>query len=150
MSLEADEGHLLTKDTLMIQLDDRLSKSELEVAKKELEAATEKAKDDSEILFSKASLDVARQEYQTSEKLLSRGAETDAEHRKKWLEFRKSELAVKVSEVKNRQDLLAVGVSQAKQGAAGVQVEMRTVMAPFDGIVAEKREERYEWVRAVM
>ncbi len=64
------------------------------------------------------------------------------------LESRRAELAITVAQVKNNQDHKAAAVSNAKQGAALVQVELRKITAPFDGIVAEKRKEKYDWVRA--
>ena len=57
-------------------------------------------------------------------------------------------MAITVAEVKNKQDLSAVGVSKAKMGAAEVQVQLRKIIAPFDGIVAEKLKDQHEWVRA--
>jgi multidrug resistance efflux pump len=146
--MDADEGDLLKTNSLMIQLDDRLANSELQVTQKEYEAAVEKSKDDSEIQYSKAAHDVAREEYNIAVELDRKGAGTATELSKKWLEDRRAGLAITVAQLKNKQDVLAVGVSEAKQGAAKVQVDMRKIVAPFDGIVAEKRKEQHDWVRA--
>ena len=148
MQMDADEGDLLTTNTLMIQLDDRLANSELDVTKKEYEAAIEKAKDDSEIQYSVASNDVAQAEYGIQKQINDKGAGTDIELNKKWLEWKRADLAITVAKVKKKEADLAAGVSQAKQGAAEVQVQLRKIIAPFDGIVAEKRKERHDWVRA--
>jgi multidrug efflux pump subunit AcrA (membrane-fusion protein) len=148
LDLVADEGDMLTKGELLVQLDDRLANSELAVTHKELEAAKEKAKDDSEILYSRAAFNVAEIDYTKTEELNARGSETDAELRKKWLEKRRAELAITVAELKNNQDKAAVEVSAAKEGAAAVQVDLRKMLVPFDGVVAEKKKEKYDWVRA--
>ena len=145
--LVADEGDMLTKGELLVQLDDRLANSELAVTHKEVEAAKEKAKDDSEILYSRAAFNVAEIDYTKTEELNARGSETDSELRKKWLEKRRAELAITVAELKNNQDKAAVEVASAKEGAAAVQVDLRKMLVPFDGIVAEKKKEKYDWVR---
>ncbi len=146
--LEAEEGDILIANSPMIQLDNRLANSELQVTKKELEAATKKAEDDSEIKYSKAAHEVAREEYTIAQEIDKKGAGTATELSKKWLEYKRAYLAIAVAEVKNKQDVLAIGVAEAKQDAAGVQVAMREIVAPFDGIVAEKRKECHDWVRA--
>jgi len=148
LELGADEGDVLAQGSLLVQLDDRLANSELEVTRKELEAAQEKAKDDSEIEYSRAAFDVAEIEYKKSEELLAKDAETETDLRKKWLEKRRAELAITVAQLKNNQDKAAVEVSVAKRGAAEVQVDLRKMTVPFDGIVAEKKKEKYDWVRA--
>lgn len=148
LDLVADEGDMLTKGALLVQLDDRLANSELAVTHKELEAAKEKAKDDSEILYSRAAFNVAEIDYTKTEELNARGSETDSELRKKWLEKRRAELAITVAELKNNQDKAAVEVAAAKEGAAAVQVDLRKMLVPFDGVVAEKKKEKYDWVRA--
>jgi len=147
LDLVADEGDMLAKGELLVQLDDRLANSELAVTHKEVEAAKEKAKDDSEILYSRAAFNVAEIDYTKTKELNDRGSETDSELRKKWLEKRRAELAITVAELKNNQDKAAVEVAAAKEGAAAVQVDLRKMLVPFDGIVAEKKKEKYDWVR---
>lgn len=146
--LDIDEGDLVAKGNLVGQLDDRLPKSELDVATKEYEAAVEKAKDKSEIEYSKASSEVAGEDLKITEELEKRGASNQLELQKKWLEAKRAELAITVAEVKNRQDVAASQVANAKRGAAEVQIELRRIVSPFDGIVADKKKEKHDWVRA--
>lgn len=148
MQMECEEGDILAANTLMVQIDDRLANSELEVTRKEYQAAVEKAKDDSEIQYSKASHEVAGEEYKIALEIDKKGAGTATELSKKWLEYKRAQLAIVVAEVKNKQDLSAADVSKAKQGAAEVHLQLRKIVAPFEGIVAEKIKERYDWVRA--
>ncbi|MFM9064202.1 MAG: HlyD family efflux transporter periplasmic adaptor subunit, partial [Pirellula sp.] len=42
----------------------------------------------------------------------------------------------------------AVGVNQAKLNASLVQLELRTIKAPFSGVVASMQKERFDWVKA--
>lgn len=148
MEMDADEGDLLAKGSLMIQIDDRIANAELLKTQKETEAALEKAKDDSEIQYSTAASKVAKQDYEIAEQLHKKGAETDSELRKKWLEQKRADLAITVAESKHKQDVAAADVSSANQGAAEVQVKLRKHLAQFDGVVAEKRKEKFDWVRA--
>jgi multidrug resistance efflux pump len=146
--MDVEEGGTIAKDALIFQLDDRLPKSELAVTTKEHEAAIEKAGDKSEIEYSKASVGVAEQDYKITKLLVDKEAATDMELIKKWLEYERARLGVKVAEVKNNQDVSAVDIAEAKKGAAGVQIEMRRILSPFEGIVAEKKKEKHDWVRA--
>jgi multidrug resistance efflux pump len=146
--MDVEEGGTISKGSLIFQLDDRLPKSELAVTMKEHEAAVQKASDRSEIEYSKASVEVAKQDYEVTKLLVEKEASTDMELSKKWLEYKRAALGVTVAEVKNSQDVSAVGVAEAKKGAAGVQIELRRILSPFEGIVAEKKKEKHDWVRA--
>ena len=146
--LSVDEGNMVAANSLLIQLDDRLAKSELEVTNKEYLAALEKSKDDAEIKYSQAASDVAKKELEMAQDLDRRGAGTFSELIKKELEATRAELAINVAEMKNKQDVAAADVSLAKKGAAEVQIQLRKITAPFDGIVAEKIKARHDWVRA--
>ncbi len=148
MVLDADEGDQIKAGMELLQLDSRMAIAELDVAIKELDAAIEKSKDDSEIEYSMAADNVAKQEVETSKELVARGGETGQEYRKKWLEARRASLAIKVAQLKNSQDVAAAGVSEAKKRMAQVQVELRSIKAPFDGMVAEKTKDIHDWVRA--
>jgi multidrug resistance efflux pump len=148
VELQAEEGLIVRKDALLARIDDRLAQSELEVTTKEYEAAVEKASDRSEIEFAKAGYDVAKEELRMAKEVDARGAGSESELLKKGLEFKRAELAIPVAEIKNRQDHSAAEVAKAKQGAARVQIDLRRLTAPFDGMIAEKQKEQYEWVRA--
>ncbi len=70
--MDADEGDQIARGSLMIQLDDRLANSELDVTRKETEAAEEKAKDDSEIKYSNAASEVASKTIRSPNNCLPR------------------------------------------------------------------------------
>ncbi len=148
MALSVDEGNVITANTLLIQLDDRLAKSELEVTNKEYLAALEKSKDDAEIKYSQAAFEVAKQELDMAVVLDKRGSGSISELIKKELEATRAELAINVAQQKNKQDVAAADVAFAKKGASEVQIQLRKITAPFDGIVAEKVKARHDWVRA--
>ncbi len=146
--ISADEGDMVTKETLLIQLDVRLAQSELKVAETELNAAIEQAKDESEIQYNEAAYEVAKIAYETSQRLLSKGSEAEAEAQKKWLEFRRSELAIDVAKLKNKKDKSQVDIAEAKRDAANVQIQLRSIESPFDGVVVLRERDEFEWVKA--
>jgi hypothetical protein len=67
LDILVDEGTAVSKDTIMIQIDNRLAVAEREVASKELESAKLKAEDDSQIKFSVASYEVATSVFNRSQ-----------------------------------------------------------------------------------
>lgn len=143
-----DEGSVVAADSVLIELDNRLAKAEEQIAIKELESATLKAEDDSQIKFSKASRDVAMSVFKRSQELYEEGVESLDDWEKKRLEKIKAEFQIDVSHREQRINQAAVGVNEAKLNAANVQLELRTLRAPFAGIVAQTKKERFEWVKA--
>ena len=146
--LTAEEGNIIPAGQILVQLDSRLPKAELEVANQELQVSREKSKDESELQYAKAASNVADQDFETSKELKRRGVESDQDYNKKWLEKRRSGLAIPVAELKQREAAGAVGINDAKVKMAETQISFRTIPAPFTGIVAEKLKDRYDWVRA--
>ena len=148
LDILVDEGSLVAKDTTMIQLDNRLANAEKEVAVKELESAKLKAEDDSQIRFSAASYEVASSVFNRSQELYVKGVEPRDDWEKKQLEKIKAGFQIDVSKREQMINQAAVGVSTAKLNASLVQLELRTITAPFSGVVASMQKERYDWVKA--
>jgi len=148
LDILVDEGSLVAKDTIMIQIDNRLASAEKEVAVKELESAKLKAEDDSQIKFSEASYEVATSVFNRSQDLYVKGVEFQDDWEKKRLEKIKAGFQIDVSKREQMINQAAVGVNQAKLNASLVQLELRTIKAPFSGVVASMQKERYDWVKA--
>jgi multidrug resistance efflux pump len=148
LDILVDEGSLVAKDTTLIQIDNRLANAEKEVAVKELESAKLKADDDSQIRFSAASYEVASSVFNRSQELYVKGVEPRDDWEKKQLEKIKAGFQIDVSKREQMINQAAVGVSTAKLNASLVQLELRTIKAPFSGVVASMQKERYDWVKA--
>jgi len=148
LDILVDEGSLVAKDTTLIQIDNRLANAEKEVAVKELESAKLKAEDDSQIRFSAASYEVASSVFNRSQELYVKGVEPRDDWEKKQLEKIKAGFQIDVSKREQMINQAAVGVSTAKLNASLVQLELRTIKAPFSGVVASMQKERYDWVKA--
>lgn len=147
-TMNVDEGAWVEQGQVLVGLDSRLAEAEKMVADKELEAAIEKSRDRSEIEYNVAAEKVAQADLERGRELFEKNASNRPELDKKQLEARRAELAITVAEVKNRQDVAAVGVSEAKQRMADVQIELRTIVAPFAGLVAKRDKKLSDWVRA--
>jgi multidrug efflux pump subunit AcrA (membrane-fusion protein) len=143
-----DEGSTVKKDQVIVEIDNRLARAEQQVSEKELESAQLKAADESQILFAQAAEKVAAADFKRTEGLFRNSAATIDEYERKQLEWQKAKLSIDVSKREKKINEAAVGVSEAKLNASGVQVELRTIRAPFTGIVAETKKENFEWVKA--
>ncbi len=148
LDILVDEGAVVPKDTVMIQIDNRLANAEKDIAIRELESAKLKAEDDSQIKFSEASYDVASSVFKRSQELYKTTAESLDDLEKKRLELIKAGFQIDVSKREQKINEAAVGVNEAKLNASMVQLELRTIKAPFSGVVASVQKERYDWVKA--
>lgn len=146
--LDLQEGDSVAKGDILVELDKRLVEAELEVARNEAIAAIKKSEDKSEIEYAKSAEEVAKQDLDNSTELMSRRVESQGDHRKKWLEHRRSELAITVADLKRSQDIAAADVTRAKERKAETQIDLLTVKANFPGMIATKNKDVYEWVRA--
>lgn len=147
-TMNVDEGAWVEEGQVLVELDSRLAEAEKMVADKELEAAIEKSRDRSEIEYAVAAEKVAQADLERGRELFEKNASNRPELDKKQLEARRAELAITVAELKNRQDVAAAGVTEAKQRMADVQIELRTIVAPFAGLVAKRDKKLSDWVRA--
>jgi multidrug efflux pump subunit AcrA (membrane-fusion protein) len=148
LGILVDEGTMVSKDTVMIQIDNRLANAEKEIATRELESARLKAEDDSQIKFSEASYDVSSSVLKRSQELYEKSAESLDDFEKKRLEKIKAGFQIDVSKREQKINEAAVGVNDAKLNASLVQLELRTIKAPFSGVVASVQKERFDWVKA--
>jgi multidrug resistance efflux pump len=143
-----DEGSIIERDKVMVEIDNRLAMAEQQVSLKELESAQLKADDESQIRFAEAAEKVAAADYKRTEDLFKREVANIDEYERKQLEWQKAKLSIDVSKREKKINEAAVSVSEAKYNASGVQLELRTIRAPFTGIVAKTEKENFEWVKA--
>ena len=147
-SLFVDDGSMVRVGDALIEIDPRLAQAEVEVSKNELEAAELKAKDDSNLKFSEAALELAKMELRISNELLQNNAEDLMAYEKKRLENKKALFQVNVSKSEKLRETADVGVKKAKLGAAEVQIDLRKINAQRTGMVSEITKRQSDWVRA--
>jgi multidrug efflux pump subunit AcrA (membrane-fusion protein) len=148
LKLLVDDGTVIEAGMPMIEIDSRLAEKEVVVSEKELKAANLKANDDSNVKYSEAVKEVARQDVEISKELIKSRAEGIMEGRKKELEFKKASLQVTVSTIEKERDQADVGVKTAKVEAARVQLELRRINAQRTGVVNQVVKRQYTYVRA--
>ena len=145
--LFVDDGTMINAGSPMIEIDPRLAEAEVEVSEKELEAAEIKAKDDSNLKYSEAALEVAIKELQISNDLLLKNAEDYLANEKKRLENKKALFQVNVSKSEKKRDEADLGVKNAKLKAAKIQVDLRKITAQRTGMVSEVAKRQFDFVR---
>jgi len=144
-----DNGTVVQEGILIMEIDSRLAEKEVVVAQEELKAANLKAKDDSQILYSKAAQKVAEQDVKMSNDLISKGAENMMDNQKKRLELEKAGLQVSVSQTEKKREESDVEVKNAKLEAAKVQLALRRLLAMKSGMISGLDEKhQFDWVRA--
>ena len=143
-----DEGAAIEKGQIVLTIDERTANAELAVAQKEFEAATAQASQDANLRFSKKVAAVSEAEYAEIKELYDRNSASRQETRRKLLEWEKANEGIKVAEVDHTKDILAAAVAKEKVAAANVQLNLRKVISPYDGIVVERLRDQGEWVKA--
>lgn len=146
--LLVEEGAAVEKGQVVMTVDERTAQAELAVALKEAEAAAAQASQDANLRFSKKVAEVSEAEYDEVLQLFNRGTASKQETRRKLLEAEKGGLGTEVAAVDHAKDVLAAEVAKEKVAAAKVQLNMRKVISPYDGIVVERLRDQGEWVKA--
>ncbi len=142
-----DEGDAIAKDSVIVNLDQRIAKAELEVALQESFAAEKQADDESNILYARKVSEVASAEYENFVDLLKKGATSPSELRRKKLEAEKSKLSISVAELEKAKNEASSLVAKEKVKAAEVQLTLRQIKAPFDGVVAHSYLKQGSWAK---
>ncbi len=148
-SMLVDEGSIVKKGDVLLTIDDRLAMAELNVANKELEAAKIQAKQVAHITYAKKAAELASYEYSELKKLWDeKRAVAYFEVRKKMLEYDRAEASKEVAEVDHAKDQSAAAVAEEKLNAAKVQLDLRRVVAPYNGVIVERLRSQGEWLKA--
>lgn len=148
VKMVVDDGSMVKMDSPLLDIDGRTAAAEVEMAKKEMEAADLKARNESNLEYSKKALEVAKKDVQISQNLVGRGAEDLSVYEKKQLERDKAYFQVNVSEMEKERDAADYSVKAAKYGASQIQMELRKILASRGGMVSEITKRQGDWVRA--
>jgi biotin carboxyl carrier protein len=148
MQLNVDEGSLVKEGDVFVVLDTRIAEAEVEVASQELKAALLKEEEDSSVKFAKAAADVAKADLEISDNLFQKDVESFSDNNKKRLELTKATLQISVAESEKKQQGAAVELQKAKLKASKVQTELRTIRAPWTGVVSDLKKKQYSFARA--
>ncbi|MDX1965125.1 MAG: efflux RND transporter periplasmic adaptor subunit [Pirellulales bacterium] len=147
--LTVTEGQSVKKGDTLARLDLAEQHAAREEAVAAAAAAAELAENDIKLRYARAGLAVAQAEYQRAKESLEKFeksvSQTELDQlrlvvEKSALEIEQAEQDLKLAkltEIRKRQEL----------AIATERLEKRRILAPFDGIVAEVRKQRGEWVQ---
>lgn len=146
--LLADEGDTVRKGDELLRVDSRVAKAEQQVAAKELEAAQKTASQDANVKYAEKAWEVSKEEYENEMALWDQGATTYSVLRRKRLEAERSRFGQDVAQVEHENNQLSAEVAKEKLNQSLVRLEMYKVIAPYDGIIVERKRDEGEWVRS--
>jgi membrane fusion protein, multidrug efflux system len=123
--ITADEGTVVKKGDLLVQLDDTDLKAQVDQAKANLAFALDS------LPLSKVNLDRATEDYGRAEVQIKDSVITKEQfsHAQKTLDAARAEYAIAQSRI---------GVAKAQLGVVETQLQNMTLLAPFDGVVAKR------------
>jgi RND family efflux transporter MFP subunit len=142
------EGARVSQGQVLATIDDRQAKAAVEVAQLSHEAAVEKANDDIEERYAQAAADVAKVNWLRDMEANRDVAKTvpEIQIRQKKLEYDRAKLQIE----KAGKDQIIAGKEAAVKGAelkaAKINLDRRTIAAPFDGEVQQLYLHQAEWV----
>ena len=147
--INAKEGDQVSKDQLLLKVDDTKEQADLLVAQAKLKAAAEKAADEVNIKYAIESEKVAKSTYDRnvySNKLVP-GSIPIVQLLELELKVTESTLAI---EKARREKVIAgfeAGVAEAEVKAATLAVNKHEVKSPIEGVVTDVRKHSGEWVQ---
>ncbi len=148
-SLPVREGSRVADDQLLATIDDRHALAAQKVAEIGLAAARAKADDDVEEVFALASAKYAevdlRKDLQANQQ--SPGSVTEIALEEKRLAYTRAKLQIEKARKDREIASKEADVKEAELEAAGIQLEHRTVKAPFAGEIQELRQKEAQWMK---
>jgi multidrug efflux pump subunit AcrA (membrane-fusion protein) len=149
ISLPVREGERVADDQVLATIDDRHALAAQKVAEIGLAAARAKADDAVEETFAIASAKYAKIDLDKVRlaNLQKRGAFADIEVEEKKLAYTRAGLQIEKAKKDREIASKEADVKAAELDAAGIQLEHRTVKAPFAGEIQELRQKQAQWVK---
>ncbi len=148
MMMSVKEGSQISKGDVLATVDDRQPKMALRVAEYSLKAARQRASDKIEVKYATKAAEFAKVDWERvleANKNLA-NAIPDIEVRQKKLGWQRSDLQIEKAQKDRDLAILDYRTKQAEVDAAKMAVEMRVILAPFDGEVVDMYRHESEWV----
>ena len=147
--IEVREGIEVVEGQLLGRIDDELERKLRQVAQYKLEVAEKEAKNYISVQYAEAAHKVAMVEVEQAKEANRRhpGTVPATELRRMQLAQKQAELQIKQSRYDLEIAAVSVSVRQAENEVADLQIGRRQIVAPVDGIVAERYVDEGEWVR---
>lgn len=146
--LQVDEGRTVIAGEPLATIDDREAQINKDLAKIELEKATEQAANDVRIRYAREDAKVSASELDAARTANQRqpGTFGEAEMRKMRLQLSRSTLGIEQAELDQKDFIYARKSNKVKLRAAEDEIGRRNIEAPFTGIIVDIQARKGEWV----
>jgi macrolide-specific efflux system membrane fusion protein len=150
VSVEVQEGQQIEADQLIAKIDDQQAQLARYAAQREYSTAVEKASDDIEIRFAKASFEVADAELKQSLAINARspGSVPESDILQLRLARKRAELQIDRSQLETRVARMTAEIKEAEVKATDASIARRVIHSPLAGTVIEVLRQPGEWVEA--
>jgi len=148
IKMTVKEGSRISQGDVLATIDDREAKMGLRVAEYGLRAARQRATDKIEVKYAMKAAEFAKVDWERvleANKNLA-NAVPDIEVRQKKLGWQRSDLQIEKAQKDRDLAILDFRTKEAEVDAAKMAVEMRVILAPFDGEVVDMYRHEAEWV----
>jgi len=148
IKMTVKEGSRISQGDVLATIDDREAKMGLRVAEYGLRAARQRATDKIEVKYATKAAEFAKVDWERvleANKNLT-NAIPDIEVRQKKLGWERSTLQIEKAQKDRDLAILDFRTKEAEVDSAKMAVEMRVILAPFDGEVVDMYRHEAEWV----
>ncbi len=146
--VEVTEGLTVVEDQVLGKIDDRLPQVQKEVAEYKMKVAEKEANKQIEVEWAQAARDVAYAKVLMSQDTNKREPNSVPEMEMIELKLNHKQYVLQVDKARYDLEIKSIEkqVQEAEMKAADVQIKMRRVLAPFNGIIVEVYAEEGEWL----
>lgn len=146
--LIAKEGQLVTGGSMIAKVDDSQADTELESAKRRLEASQLKVSSDIAIQYASAAKETAEKTFKREDGLYRRGAATEMKRDESYLAAVQADLQLKKANHDYQVDQKAVKLEEILVTKAQQLLDRHAIIAPWTGVVTKTLKRESEWVNA--
>lgn len=148
IEMNVREGSHVKEGDVLARIDDRKAKAAVKVTRYGEQAARKRAEQDIEKRYAQAAAAVAKVEWEQGleSNRQHKGAVVESELRRMKLDFERARLQIEKAITDNYLAGLDANTKTAEREAAEMELDWRTIRAPFDGDVVTTNVHQSEWV----
>ena len=148
MKFSLREGSQVEEGDVLAVIDDREAQARLEIAQYGFEAAAKRATNRIEEKYARKAAEVAEQDWKKAlaANMQKKDAVPAIEVMQKKLSFERSQLQIEKAQEDREQARYDARTKKAERDAAQMEVDWRTIIAPFAGEVVNTYRHEKEWV----
>ncbi len=149
-AIDKERGQIVSKNDILGSVDDSDAQMRRVIAENELKSAETQAASDAALKAARATIGVAKAEYEGSLDIRSRSlnAVSEYELRRQKLTAERSEYEAEKAEVDFEVAQLTRGVRIAQLQAVENEIKRRQIESPIDGVIVERYHNAGEWAQA--